>query len=82
MILRSTSGVQYGLLLPRRSTGCDFVLGIDGRQMHIDQANFVFDARLGLRPADRVWLACPRGPLSMPLVSVLDRDPGGVVDPR
>lgn len=23
--------------------GCDFVLGIDGRQMHIDQANFVFD---------------------------------------
>lgn len=23
--------------------GCDFVLGIDGRQMHIDQANFVFN---------------------------------------
>jgi tRNA (mo5U34)-methyltransferase len=23
--------------------GCDFALGIDGRQMHIDQANFVFD---------------------------------------
>lgn len=23
--------------------GCDFVLGIDGRQMHIDQANLVFD---------------------------------------
>jgi len=23
-------------------SGCDFVLGIDGRQMHIDQANFVF----------------------------------------
>jgi tRNA (mo5U34)-methyltransferase len=26
-------------------TGCDFVLGIDGRQMHIDQANFVFDVK-------------------------------------
>jgi SAM-dependent methyltransferase len=25
--------------------GADFVLGIDGRQMHIDQANFVFDAK-------------------------------------
>jgi tRNA (mo5U34)-methyltransferase len=25
--------------------GCDFVLGIDGRQMHIDQANFVFDVK-------------------------------------
>ncbi len=24
--------------------GCDFVLGIDGRQMHIDQANLVFEA--------------------------------------
>jgi tRNA (mo5U34)-methyltransferase len=24
--------------------GCDYVLGIDGRQMHIDQANFVFEA--------------------------------------
>jgi SAM-dependent methyltransferase len=24
-------------------SGSDFVLGIDGRQMHIDQANFVFD---------------------------------------
>jgi tRNA (mo5U34)-methyltransferase len=23
--------------------GCDFVLGIDGRQMHVDQANLVFD---------------------------------------
>jgi len=23
--------------------GCDYVLGIDGRQMHIDQANFVFE---------------------------------------
>ncbi len=23
--------------------GCDFVVGIDGRQMHIDQANFVFE---------------------------------------
>lgn len=26
-------------------SGCDFVLGIDGRQMHIDQANFVFQAK-------------------------------------
>ena len=25
--------------------GCDFVLGVDGRQMHIDQANFVFQAK-------------------------------------
>jgi SAM-dependent methyltransferase len=25
--------------------GCDFVLGIDGRQMHIDQANFVFQTK-------------------------------------
>jgi hypothetical protein len=24
---------------------CDFVLGIDGRQMHIDQANFVFEVK-------------------------------------
>ena len=24
--------------------GCDFVLGIDGRQMHVDQANLVFEA--------------------------------------
>ena len=24
-------------------SGCDYVLGIDGRQMHIDQANFVFE---------------------------------------
>ena len=23
--------------------GCDYVLGIDGRQMHVDQANFVFE---------------------------------------
>lgn len=23
--------------------GCDFVLGVDGREMHIDQANFVFE---------------------------------------
>ena len=23
--------------------GCDFVLGVDGRQMHIEQANFVFE---------------------------------------
>jgi tRNA (mo5U34)-methyltransferase len=26
--------------------GCDFVLGIDGRQMHIDQANLVFEANM------------------------------------
>ena len=26
-------------------SGCEFVLGVDGRQMHIDQANFVFDVK-------------------------------------
>jgi len=26
--------------------GCDYVLGIDGRQMHIDQANLVFSAKM------------------------------------
>jgi tRNA (mo5U34)-methyltransferase len=26
-------------------SGCDFVLGIDGRQMHIDQANLVFEVK-------------------------------------
>jgi tRNA (mo5U34)-methyltransferase len=26
-------------------SGCDFVMGIDGRQMHIDQANFVFKVK-------------------------------------
>jgi SAM-dependent methyltransferase len=26
-------------------SGCDFVLGIDGRQMHVDQANLVFDVK-------------------------------------
>jgi SAM-dependent methyltransferase len=26
-------------------SGCDYVLGIDGRQMHIDQAKFVFDVK-------------------------------------
>lgn len=26
-------------------SGCDYVLGIDGRQMHIDQAEFVFDVK-------------------------------------
>lgn len=25
--------------------GCDFVLGIDGRQMHVDQANLVFETK-------------------------------------
>lgn len=25
------------------ANGCDFVLGVDGRQMHLDQANFVFE---------------------------------------
>jgi len=29
--------------------GCDFVLGIDGRQMHVDQANFVFETK-GIDP--------------------------------
>lgn len=27
------------------NSGCDFIVGIDGRQMHVDQANFVFDAK-------------------------------------
>jgi SAM-dependent methyltransferase len=31
-------------------SGADFVLGIDGRQMHVDQANLVFEAR-GVDPA-------------------------------
>jgi len=30
--------------------GCDFVLGIDGRQMHVDQANFVFEVK-GIDPS-------------------------------
>ena len=25
--------------------GCDFVLGVDGRRMHVDQANFVFEVK-------------------------------------
>jgi len=25
--------------------GADFVLGLDGRRMHIDQANFVFEVK-------------------------------------
>ena len=25
--------------------GCDYVLGIDGRKLHVDQANFVFEAK-------------------------------------
>lgn len=25
--------------------GCDYVLGVDGRQMHVDQANLVFEAK-------------------------------------
>ena len=29
--------------------GCEFVMGIDGRQMHVDQANFVFKAK-GIDP--------------------------------
>ena len=36
--------------------GCNFVLGIDGRQMHIDQANVVFDA-IGVDPR-RYEFAC------------------------
>jgi SAM-dependent methyltransferase len=31
-------------------SGCDFVLGIDARQMHIEQANLVFEIK-GVRPA-------------------------------
>jgi len=30
--------------LAASDAGADFVLGIDGRQMHIDQANLVFEA--------------------------------------
>jgi SAM-dependent methyltransferase len=26
-------------------SGCDFVLGVDGRQMHVDQADFVFEVK-------------------------------------
>jgi predicted RNA methylase len=29
--------------------GCDFVLGIDGRQTHIDQANLVFEVKGSIR---------------------------------
>jgi SAM-dependent methyltransferase len=29
--------------------GCDFVLGLDGREMHVDQANFVFETK-GIDP--------------------------------
>jgi 2-polyprenyl-3-methyl-5-hydroxy-6-metoxy-1,4-benzoquinol methylase len=36
--------------------GCDFVLGIDGRQTHIDQANLVFEAK-GVDP-NRYRFAC------------------------
>ena len=31
------------LAFGRGSAGCDYVLGVDGRQMHVDQANFVFE---------------------------------------
>ena len=31
--------------LSAAQAGCDYVLGIDGRQMHVDQANFVFEAK-------------------------------------
>ncbi len=30
-------------------SGCDFVLGIDGRQLHVEQANFVFEVK-GIDP--------------------------------
>jgi len=30
--------------------GADFVLGVDGRQMHVDQANFVFEVK-GIEPS-------------------------------
>src|SRR5215208_6295472 len=29
--------------LSAAQAGCDYVLGIDGRQMHVDQSNFVFE---------------------------------------
>src|SRR5215212_3883222 len=31
--------------LSAAQAGCDYVQGIDGRQMHVDQANFVFEAK-------------------------------------
>jgi SAM-dependent methyltransferase len=31
--------------LSAADAGCDYVLGIDGRQMHVDQANFVFEVK-------------------------------------
>lgn len=31
--------------LSAAEAGCDFVLGVDGRQMHVDQSNFVFEAK-------------------------------------
>ena len=37
-------------------SGCDFVLGIDGRAMHIDQARFVFEAK-GI-PSERFDFHC------------------------
>ena len=37
--------------------GCDFVLGIDGRQMHVDQANFVFEVKAVERDRYRFDLA-------------------------
>ncbi len=27
------------------NAGCDYVLGVEGRQMHVDQANFVFEVK-------------------------------------
>jgi tRNA (mo5U34)-methyltransferase len=36
--------------LAAAEAGADFVLGIDGRQMHVDQANLVFEAK-GIEPA-------------------------------
>lgn len=36
--------------------GCDFVLGVDGRQMHIDQANLVFETKEV--DSDRYAFAC------------------------
>jgi hypothetical protein len=36
--------MQCGVLaFGRGSAGCDYVLGVDGRQMHVDRANFVFE---------------------------------------
>jgi SAM-dependent methyltransferase len=52
--------------------GAEFVLGIDGRQMHIDQANFIFEAKGIDRSCyefvlDDVYAADPDGPFDVVL---------------